>query len=98
MGLKFGETFRTKGRFTDGEWDGYLVTPSDTVDLPNGPCQAICVTGAGGGAVAVNLDADSTAVMTVVAGAVNEIYPIMVSRVLATNTTATAIYALYKKS
>ena len=94
MGLKFGESTLTTGRFTQGEWDGYLVTPSDSVDLPNGPCQAICVIGATGN-VAVNLDADSTAVVAV--AALNEIYPMMVARVKATSTTATSIYALYKK-
>jgi hypothetical protein len=94
MGLQFGENALTTGRFTNSQFDGYAVTPSDTVDLPNGPCQAICVTGVAGN-VAVNLDADSTAIVTV--AAVNEIYPMMVSRIKATNTTANTIWALYKK-
>lgn len=94
MGFRFGEAQITTNRFTFGDWDGYAVTPNDSADLPNGPCQAICVTGSTGN-VAVNLDGDSTAVLAI-AGA-NEIYPVMVARVKSTSTTATGIYALYKK-
>ena len=93
MGLKFIDTTLTTGRFTNNDFDGYLVTPSDSVDLPNGPCQGIAVTGTGN--VAVNLDASSTAVLAIATA--NGVYPVMVSRVKATSTTATGVYALYRK-
>jgi Flp pilus assembly protein CpaB len=60
MGLRFAHPTITKGRKNHhASFDGYAVTPSDTVDLPNGYAQAILVTGAG--AVAVQLDDDTTA-------------------------------------
>lgn len=76
------------------DYDGYAVTASDTVDLPNGKCRGlICTTAVGN--IAVQLDAESTAVITIGAAGLNEIYDIQATRVLATGTTATGIYALY---
>lgn len=92
MGQLFADTTITKGRDTNSpNFDGYAVTPSDSTDLPNGPTKALFVTV--GGNVNVQLDSDSTALLTLTAG---EIYPIMVSRVKSTSTTATGIFALYK--
>lgn len=92
MGLKFTDSKISKNRKTNApSFDGYAVTPSDTVDLPNGPCDALYVTVTGN--VNVQLDADSTALLTLTAG---KVYPIMVSRVLSTSTTATGIFALYR--
>lgn len=97
-GFKFGGKYLTKGRYDQGDYEGFLVTPSDTVDLPNGPCQAICVLGNAGNVAAQNdIAADATSVITIGAAAVGEVYPVMLSRILATGTTATAVYALYKK-
>lgn len=73
------------------DYDGYAVTADDSNDLPNGPCKAIYVTGAGN--VAVNLVGGGTATLTsMVAG---QILPISVSRIKSTSTTATGIFALY---
>lgn len=95
MGLRFSSQTISKGRAQQyPDFDGYAVAPSDTVDLPNGPCKGLVVTGAAGN-IAVQLDADSTATVTVGAGSVNEIYLIGCSRVMATGTTATGVYALY---
>ena len=74
------------------EMESLAVTTSDTVDLPNGPCQALRALGAGN--INVNLTGGGTAVLTgLVAG---QIVRCDVSRVLATSTTVTAgIQALY---
>jgi hypothetical protein len=67
------------------------ITTSDTVNLPDGVCDAILVNGAGN--VVVVLENDETATITgVVAGT---ILPLTVKRVNATSTTATNMYALY---
>jgi hypothetical protein len=86
------------GKVADTEYDGYAVTTSDSADLPNGPCDAIYCTAGGNVAVqnvigSVTALATTTLVSVVTAG----ILPIQVSRVLATNTTATGIFALYRK-
>ena len=95
MGLRFSSASLSKGRAQQfPDFDGYAVTPSDSADLPNGPCKGLVVTGASG-TVAVQMDGDSTATLTVAAGSVNEIYLIGCSRVMATGTSATGIYALY---
>lgn len=79
-------------RVQDVCYDGYAVTPSDTVDLPNGPTNGLYVTGAGN--VVTNLESGGTATLTgLVAGQTLEI---CASRVLATGTTATGISALYR--
>lgn len=75
--------------------DSYAVTPADGSDLPFGNAQtgtrAIKVTGPGN--VSVNLLGGGTAVLTgLVAG---QTLNISVTRILATGTTATGIFALY---
>lgn len=72
--------------------DGYAVTTSDTVDLPNGATTALYVTGSGN--VNVNLAGGGTAVLTSLSA--GQIIEVAVTRVLATSTTATGIFALYK--
>lgn len=81
-------------------YDGYAVTPADGADLPNGICDAIVCTGAGNIAVQL-VRADASGAVTILstvtlAVAANEVLPISVSRILATNTTATGISALYR--
>jgi hypothetical protein len=67
------------------------ISASDTVNLPDGVCDAILVNGAGN--VVVVLENDETTTITgVVAGT---ILPLTVKRVNATSTTATNMYALY---
>lgn len=73
------------------DYDGYPVTASDSVDLTNGPTQALFVTGAGN--VAVNLAGGGTATLTGLSA--GQILDVAVTRVLATGTTATGIFALY---
>lgn len=66
------------------------ISKSDTVNFPNGLCDAIYVGGAG---IVVAIMEDDTAVnFTAVAG---EILPIAAKRVNATTTTATLMVALY---
>lgn len=111
MGLRFvGQTRNYNLGIAQAEnvstpdFDGYLVTPADGADLPNGVCDAIYVTGAGN----VNVDLYSikqdasgastpapTAVITTVAA--NTITPTSARRIRATSTTATGIYALYRR-
>lgn len=96
MGLRYSASLLTfaytnKLALQNPDYDGYAVTPSDSVDLGNGPTKAIYVTV--GGNISVNLAGGGTAVLTtVVAG---QILPIAVTRILATSTTATGIVALY---
>jgi len=94
-----GQVFKTPAingaknyRVQEVSYDGYAATPSDTVDLGNGPTNAIYVTGAGN--VNVNLAGGGTATLTGLAA--GQILEIAVSRVLATGTTATGISALYR--
>jgi len=73
------------------EFEGDSVTPADATDLTGGPCTGIYVTGAGN--VNVNLAGGGTAVLTgLTAG---QIVRVGASRILATSTTATGIFALY---
>jgi hypothetical protein len=83
------------------DYDGYAVTPADGTDLPNGCCDAIYVTGTGN--VNVNLLSSKTdtgaiagtAVLTsLAAGSITEC---SAKRILSTSTTATGIYALYRR-
>lgn len=86
------------GKVADVEYDSYAVTTSDTVDLPNGPCDALVCTGAGN--ISAQLVIGGTTVLatsTLSTIPANTILPIQVSRVLATSTTATGIFALYRK-
>jgi hypothetical protein len=75
-----------------GDFDGYAVTTSDSVDLPNGPCQALYVTAAGN--VNVQLQGGGTAVLTSLTA--GQIVAVGASRVLTTSTTATGVFALYQ--
>lgn len=91
MRNNFSSESYTPGITPHHEYQGVAVTPSDTVDLPDGPCAAIYV-GANGN-VNVNLASGGTAVLTsLVAG---QIVRVNASRILATSTTATGIQALY---
>lgn len=81
----------TPGITQPSELSGAAVTASDSADLPNGPCTAIYVTGAGN--VNVNLAGGGTAVLTGLSA--GQIVRVNASRILATSTTATGIFALY---
>lgn len=86
-----------RNRVLAPDYDGQAVTTDDSNDLPNGVAVGLYCTV--GGTVAVNLydnlaGAGSTlAALTLLAGVV---YPIAVSRVKVTGTTATGIFALYR--
>lgn len=86
------------GKVADVEYDGYAVTASDSADLPNGPCDAIYCT-AGGNVAVQNVTGGVTvlATSTLTSVATGQVLPVQVSRILATNTTATGIFALYRK-
>ena len=86
-----GPTLLSRGRpFVD--YDGVPVTPADGADLPDGPCKGVVCTA--GGNVSVQLTpAAGTAVLTALLAGV--VYPMSVSRILATGTTATGVFALY---
>ena len=90
------------GKVADTEYDAYAVTAADGTNLPNGPCDALYCTAGGNVAVQfvrTNNEGNVTvlATTTLASVATGEILPIQVSRVLSTNTTATGIYALYRK-
>ena len=68
----------------------YAVTPADGTDLTNGQCRALFI-GVAGNVVVHNADGDSVTF----AAAASQVLPIRTTRVLATNTTATGIVALY---
>ena len=87
----FSQAQLTLGVKQLSEFAGNAVTTSDSVDLPDGPCTAIYVTV--GGNVNMNLAGGGTAVLTgLTAG---QIVRVNASRILATSTTATGIFALY---
>ena len=67
------------------------ITPSDSTALPDGPCVAIYVGGAGD-MVVVDADGTATTFTGVLAGCV---YPIRAVRINSTSTTATNLVALY---
>jgi hypothetical protein len=99
MGLLFSRTaaggLNGAKLFTtgNGNYDGYAVTPDDSNDLPNGPCHAMYVTGAGN--LAINLvDAGTGVLSTIGAG---QIVECKAQRIKSTSTTATGIYALYTR-
>ncbi len=87
----FSKAAYTPGQFQPTEFEGEAVTPSDSTDLPSGSCTAIYVTGAGN--VNVNLAGGGTAVLTGLSA--DQIVRVNASRILATSTTATGIFALY---
>ena len=94
MGQRFTPTPVPGGprlQFDGRDFDGYAVTTSDSVDLPNGITRGIYVTGAGN--VNVNLEGGGTAVLTTLSA--GQIVRVAASRILATSTTATGIFALY---
>lgn len=98
IGSGTGASTLNFGKVSVDEYDGYVVTPSDSADIYNGPCDAIACTGTGN--IAVQLVAGGTTILatsTLSTIPANTILPIQVSRILATNTTATGIYALYLK-
>lgn len=68
------------------------VTPSDTVEIPDGVTDALWVGGAG--VVVAVLQDGKTVNFTTLAGA---FLPLRVKRVNATSTTATLIVALYQR-
>lgn len=84
-----------------GDFDGFAVTPADGADLPNGPCDAIYCTGSGN--VNVNLVSQvagtgalaGTAVLTSLAAL--SVTLCSATRILSTSTTATGIFALYRR-
>lgn len=71
--------------------DAKAVTPSDTVNLPNGPARAVYVGGAGNLRIITGGGTDVT-FSNLLAG---QLLPVMAVRVFATNTTATNIVAIY---
>lgn len=87
--------FVGKNAPSEGEYDSFDVTPSDSVDLPLNSLgrtpRRIRVGGAGN--VSVNLVGGGTAVLTTLTA--NTTYFCQVSRILSTSTTATGITALY---
>lgn len=99
MGLRFGRAAAGNLNFAknynapgaDPGYDGYAVTASDSADLSNGPCRALYVTV--GGNVNVQLLGGGTAVLTTLTA--GQIVEIAATRVMATSTTATGIFALY---
>lgn len=67
------------------------VTPSDTAELELGPCRALWVGVSGDVAVIAVGDTSAVTLVGVPAG----VLPVMAKRVMATNTDATDIVALY---
>ena len=92
--LHFAQAYRTKGLDDRHQLQGSAVTTSDSVDLPDGPCHAIYVTASGN--VNVQLAGGGTAVLTGLSA--GQIVRVSASRILATSTTATGIFALYEAS
>lgn len=88
-GLSHAKNFTLVG--SNKDFDGYAVTPDDANDLPNGPCRALYVTGAGN--VNINLPGGGTAVLTGLSA--GQIVEVSAQRVLNTSTTATGVFALY---
>lgn len=87
----------TVGKYgpTQGTYDTFAVTPSDSVDLPlndlGRTVRRIKVTGAGD--VAVNLTGGGTATLTTLSA--GQVVLCGVSRILSTGTTATGILGMY---
>ena len=72
---------------------GVAVTPSDTVPLSPSPSRWLYVGGAGN--LAVKLEGDTANAVTLTAVPVGALLPLSAVYVMATNTTATLIVALY---
>jgi hypothetical protein len=103
MGLKFtAQTISGNGNSNSHEYDGYAITPNDTLATYQAQVpkvgnavmrtDAIYVTGAGNIAVLLNSAGDSATL----AVSANTLVPIAVHQIQATNTTATGIYALFR--
>jgi hypothetical protein len=75
----------------DGIYDASDVTPSNTVDLPDGPCRAIWV-GVAGDVKITTLGGTDIVLPAMVAGMW---HPQPAKRIFATGTTATGIKAGY---
>ena len=76
--------------------DALDVTPSDTVNIPDTETRGACIyvgSIAGGTDIKVIMEGGST--VTFKGGSAGSFLPILVTRVLATGTTATEILALY---
>jgi len=78
-------------RDVSSAWKAIAITPSDATVLPDG-IRGVWVGGAGN--IAVIMSGDTTAV-TLAGVPAGTLLPIQISKVMATNTTATAITALY---
>lgn len=99
----FSQPGYTPGNKQQSEFQGYPVTPSDSTNLQHRTTSvsagalayeastAIYVAGAGN--VNVNLSGGGTAVLTGLSA--GEIVRVNATRILATSTTATGIFALY---
>ena len=83
----------TVGQEQPTEFQGIVVTPSDSVDLPAGPCTAIRVLSAGN--VNVDLAGGGTAVLTGLSA--GQTVRVNATRIRSTSTTVTAgnVFALY---
>lgn len=77
--------------FHDSFRDAAAVTPSDTVDLPDGPCRGIYVGGAG----AVKIVTTNGSTVTFAAVPVGTFMRVGAVRIFSTGTTATNLLALY---
>lgn len=71
--------------------DAKAVTPSDTIDLPDGPSRALYIGGSGN----VSIITGGGSVATFVGLTAGQMLPIEVVRVRATGTTATSLLAIY---
>jgi hypothetical protein len=71
-------------------YDARAITPSDTVALTNGACRAVYV-GTTGNIVALMASGNVATFLTVPVG----VFPIQVTRINSTSTTASNLVALY---
>ena len=78
-----------------GAYDAAAVVANDGADLDDGPTRALYIGGAGDVAVVMLGQAVAATPITFSAVAAGTILDVQVSRVMATNTTATLILALY---
>jgi hypothetical protein len=82
--------FPTYAHTAIGAMDAVAITPSDTLDIPNGPVRALWIGGAGN--VALQSGGGTTVVFVGCGG--GTVLPVTASRVMATATTATNIVGL----
>ncbi len=75
----------------DWYYDAKAVTPADGTDLPDGPCLALYVGGAGN----ISLVTTGGTTLTLTGLLVGHVYRVAATRVRSTSTTATNIVALY---